>query len=571
MPDPRSLALWLPDGQITPPVNPYGRLIANAGVYRALVRYGPYRNVHLQSRAPAAPEQMAAELGATDDMQVTTGPLFSTTAAAASGTLLSGQPYLTEPAWVRRHAGRDAAYSIVGTIFAFASATHREIMLSSLLAPVHEWDALICSSPSLRATVEQTLAEWEDHLRERLATSDVRLPRPQLPVIGFGTDVDVIAAQAADADARRSMRASLGIGVDDVMVYFLGRMSFYDKAFPQAMFAAVSGAQSRTGVTTHFVMAGWFPNGDEDRRRFEEAAVAYAPDVRVHLLDGNDAAVVARCWAAADIFLLLSDTILETFGQALVEAMAAGLPLVVSDWDGYRWIVRDGEDGFLVPTLGAPAGPLGQTLALLQQLNLAGFAQYAGSVSAHTAVHVGCATARLSELIASRPLRHSMGEAGRARAREVFAWPVVAAQYVELFDELAERRAAASAATGPGVVQRRTNPLRGDPFDDFRALPSQVLDDDLVVRLVPGTAVGAGVLAGVGGPAGLPDTDLDRMYAGLRGGEQETRQVIDLLRDAGELPVREVLVAFPPARRRFIRMTLMWLAKAGIIDWLPAE
>ena len=33
-----------------------------------------------------------------------------------------------------------------------------------------------------------------------------------------------------------------------------------------------------------------------------------------------------------------------------VEAMASGLPVIVSDWDGYKETVRDGVDGFRIPT-----------------------------------------------------------------------------------------------------------------------------------------------------------------------------------------------------------------------------
>ena len=46
----------------------------------------------------------------------------------------------------------------------------------------------------------------------------------------------------------------------------------------------------------------------------------------------------------------LVDNPQETFGLAVAEAMAAGVPLVVSDWNGYRDLVRDGIDGFRVPT-----------------------------------------------------------------------------------------------------------------------------------------------------------------------------------------------------------------------------
>lgn len=69
---------------------------------------------------------------------------------------------------MRHHSGHDARYSIVGTIFAFASALHREKMMFSALAPLQEWDALICSSPTLRETVERTFEVWEEYLRQRL-------------------------------------------------------------------------------------------------------------------------------------------------------------------------------------------------------------------------------------------------------------------------------------------------------------------------------------------------------------------------------------------------------------------
>ncbi len=578
MPQSKALAIYLPDGQVTPPINPYGRLIANAGTYRALAQSGQCRRLHVQSRPPGDPWEVGEELGILPNaVEVTTGSLLGAESAARAGTLLSGQPYLSEPAWVRRHAGRDTAYSIVGTIFAYASATHRELMMHSALAPLQEWDALVCSSPTLRQTVADTFDRWEDYLRQRLSGDELdtpsgngarrlRLPRPQLPVIPFGSDVEKIAGQAADSAARAYLRTALGIGSDDVMVYFLGRLSYYDKAFPQAMIKAVQAAGRRTGVTTHFVMTGWFPEGPKDRRMFEEVVSAYAPGLSVTFLDGNDPVVVGQCWAAADIFLLLSDTILETFGQALVEAMAAGVPVVVSDWDGYRSIVRDGREGFLVPTMGAPSGALGESLALLQATGMIGYPQYAGAVAQHTAVSVEAAAQALEALIASPDLRREMGAAGQYRAREHFSWPVVASQYSEVFTELAAIRARAEQSGELPSAGHRSNPLRGDPFLDFRTLPTTVLTDDTALRLAPGHADRA-----AGSMLADPIPALDGMFPGLRGSASEAESVLELLEVGGSQSVGQVLSAFPARRRAFVRMTIMWLAKAGAVEWVAPD
>ena len=550
----KSLALYVPDGRFTAPANPYGRHVANAGTYRALARSGRWQHLYVLSNEPVGGSELAREMGPdADGVAISTGPLMSTAGATASGTLLSGQAYLSQPAWIRRNARRDCDYSIVGTLFAFSSPSHRELMMHSLLAPMQEWDAIICSSPSLQRTVLDTIDAWESYLRQRLGAS-ARLPRPQLPIIGFGSDVGRIENQAADDAARFRLRARLNIEPDEVMVFSLGRLSYVDKAFPQAMLKAVQAARQSCDVGMHLVMAGWFALGEEDRARYEEAVRRYCPNVPVTFIDGSDQSAISECWAAADAFMLLSDTIIETFGQALVEAMSAGLPLVVSDWDGYRSIVREGVDGFLIPTLGASPGVMGEALAMLEYVGAAGYANYSGSVSAHTAVDVGAAGRALAHLVVSPALRRSMGEAGRSRAREQFDWPVVVEQYAQLFHELGARRATTTAS----VPDASLNPLRDDPFRTFGNLPTTVLSDQ--VRLMRG-------------PIDAPDQGvwLDTAYPGPRGTDDEAQAVLGHLDAFHEATVHDVLDLFPSGRRAFVRMTIAWLAKAGAIAWTPAN
>ncbi len=72
------------------------------------------------------------------------------------------------------------------------------------------------------------------------------------------------------------------------------------------------------------------------------------------------------CIAAADVFLFASHT--ETQGLAVIEAMAAGVPVVAVDAGGVADAVGDGTTGFLTPP--AAEALAGRTVALLDDPHL---------------------------------------------------------------------------------------------------------------------------------------------------------------------------------------------------------
>jgi glycosyltransferase involved in cell wall biosynthesis len=485
-------------------------------------------------------------------LKVAPGLVLNQAVVAQSGTLLRGQSDLYNLAWLRRRTVGGTAYSLMGLVHTLAPPAMRRMTADASVAPIHPWDAIICTSPPVRAALAQMFDGWEAYLAER--TGGRAPPRPALPVIPLGVDGARFAALADRPDARARVRTKLGLAEADVLVLWVGRLSFYEKAFPQAMFRAVRLAAEQSGVAIHFALAGWFPHKN-DRPRFEASAARHAGAAKVHFLDGNDRDLVEELWAGADVFLSLVDNIQETFGITPIEAMAAGLPLVVSDWDGYRFTVRDGVEGFLVPTLGGPQSGLGVTMSQRHIMEANSYQYYVGEVAQYTAVHAGRAGAAIAELASSPDLRRRMGHAGRERVRTFVDWPIVARQYAELADELAAIRAAA-----PPQLVGLPDPVRGDPFVDFAGFPTAVLTLDMPIRAADG-ATGETVAA-------IPADSLDRAFPNLRADLAECAKALDLLATGQAHTGREVLIEFPVQRRRMVETGLAWMAKLGLVDWL---
>jgi glycosyltransferase involved in cell wall biosynthesis len=548
------LSIYHPPGSFTPRENPFGKDVANLELFRSLVRYGGFEQVDILGQQAADAAQLAKAVFGEGPAptRITTASILNTALPSQSGALLRGQPDLYELGWVRRRAVGDRAYSLLGLVHTIAPAAVRQYIAMNQVGPLHPWDAIICTSPSVRDALERMTADWGEHLAER--TGGRPPPRPQLPIIPLGVEVERFAGLADRPDVRASRRAALGLAEDEVMALWVGRLSFFEKAFPQPMFRALQRAATMTGRKLAFAMAGWFPT-DADRQRFEQAARLAAPDVRALFLNGNDQALVGELWAASDLFLTLVDNIQETFGITPIEAMAAGLPIVASDWDGYRYTMRHGQEAFLIPTLLAPAGGMGATMVARHALEIDSYQGYVGAVAQFTAVNVGKAAEAIAELVRAPELRRKMGEAGRARAKAAFDWPVVVGKYRELIDELAAmRRSAADVAP-----RLQANPVKVDPYAAFAGFASRTADLDLPLSAVAGFTA-ADVMK-------TRDIDLDQAFSYWRATLEECAEAFRRIAQGEAKTLRDLLAGFPQDRRFVLELGVLWLAKQGFVDW----
>src|SRR5262249_39121293 len=154
---------------------------------------------------------------------------------------------------------------------------------------------------------------------------------------------------------------------DGRRVLFVGRLDAR-KGFPVTVRAFGTLASTRPDL--RLVVAGDGPDRD---------AVQVLPPAfrsRVTMLGTVPNADLPAVATACDLYLG-SATGGESFGVVLVEAMAAGLPVVASDTPGYDEVVRHGTDGLLVPpsdpdALAVAAGRILDDPALAARLAAAG-------------------------------------------------------------------------------------------------------------------------------------------------------------------------------------------------------
>ena len=363
-------------------------------------------------------------------------------------------------------------YSLIGITHTLSTPGPLQSLANLPQAPLHSWDSLICTSQAAKSAVEVLLDHSESLLRLR---GGQPAERPQLPVIPLGIHADAFKPLCSRREARRRLQIPLNAAV----VLWTGRLELHCKAHHGSSFRALAhaaaGCPNRPWVLLMYgtaVMPSIPP-------ALKQAAAELCPDVDVRLLDGQDLDLGALARAASDMVLSLVDCLQETFGLTPVEAMASGLPVVVSDWNGYRDTVMEGRTGHRIATHSFQPG---WSDINLQQLSLSEPAldQVSAHISGQIGVDAVSAGAALARLANSPARAIAMGALGMQRVEQHYDWKVVLNQYSELLDFLADRRChAMKSAKHAKLASMKPIPALSQVF---RAWPSQVINESTSLK-----------------------------------------------------------------------------------------
>ena len=430
-----TLATLVHPGTLGDPANQLlvGRLVANTGFLGALLQYGTFDRYwfflgedHGREALQSQVEKLAPELRE----KVAFLNLLELPAALAKGEISVIHQYspVDDLGAIFRLRDRYATQTIpvTGQIHSLSYPSMMLQYLKILLVGPSKSDAIFCSSTAGRDALSACYSSLAQSLeRAGRTTEDLAW---SLPVVPLG-----IHTEDARGGSRDAARATFGIPPNAFVALSIARFTEYDKMdlFPLVKAFADFRASTSEDRPAVLLLAG-ARQGTRTPEMVQVWAKALGMEEALILRVDFPEEEKSQLLAAADCFVAASDNPQETFGISVVEAMAAGLPLLTSDLDGYKDTVSE-EVGIRVPThWNADMEFLSELGPLLYERPLHLF------LGQGIEVDLKALQAGFEQLYSDAALCARLAEAARLRADTHYDWSVVIPAYEAHWRRLCE-------------------------------------------------------------------------------------------------------------------------------------
>lgn len=425
-----------------------GRGVANAGFLQALLKVDPFFKYSFflanMGQVEELSEVVVAEFSGIEARGAFEFKLLRDLPAALRGGeyhcfhLSDWVSQFTALARLRNYLARDI-FPITGVTHSLSYARYAPAILGHLWGGVTERDAVIATSRCGVGVMERAFVE----ARAGYALLPEMFKTPQIRRIPLG--IDDSPALAPDAEKRAAARAAHGFDPEEVICLVVGRISHYSKMDLLPVLRALQRLKS-DGFELggmRLVLAGWTREDDDTPAVL--SALAKGMGVKLTVAARPTDAERDSLYRAADIFLSPSDNVQETFGLTILEAGLAGLPVIASDYDGYKDTVLHGKTGLLIPVTCPSRTEYTDILAHLWYDS-----EYHLRLAQQTALNVPALAEALAGLIADKARREAMGRAAREHVLKNYVWDKIIAEYLALWEDLRARPVQREALRGMG-------------------------------------------------------------------------------------------------------------------------
>jgi glycosyltransferase involved in cell wall biosynthesis len=223
-------------------------------------------------------------------------------------------------------------YTLRGLKLESSRGWKRKVLLQSERVAAACAHRVLCNSESLR----------DEAMRLGIA------PAEKLVVLGEGSSNGVDTRRFSPgkfspgkfSPERSDVRARLGIGADELVIGFVGRLT-RDKGVPELMEAF--DAVLVKAPSCRLLLVGWFDEAEDALSRSWQRRILNHPQVKYT----GFVADTAPYYRAMDLLIL--PTHREGFPNVVLEAAASGLPVITTESTGSRDAVLSEVTGLLIP------------------------------------------------------------------------------------------------------------------------------------------------------------------------------------------------------------------------------
>ncbi|MGA9800303.1 MAG: glycosyltransferase family 4 protein [Terriglobales bacterium] len=205
------------------------------------------------------------------------------------------------------------------------------------------------TSTDFRSPIYNSLDRWSLQAPDRIVTVSLAtkeqllrhgVPRERITVVHNAVQGQLRQPIQSDASALRQKKIAVGVSPDEKLILCVGRLS-QEKAQIDLVSAMVHLRKTRPDLAVRVMIVGDGPERERIQQAILSAGVGESIILTGHLKD------VTPYYEAADVLAIPS--LSEGSPNALLEAMAFGVPVVATEVGGIPEIVTNGKTALLVP------------------------------------------------------------------------------------------------------------------------------------------------------------------------------------------------------------------------------
>ena len=316
-------------------------------------------------------------------------------------------------------------------------------------------DAILCPSESIKTTIEKAETAFLDTQH-----------KPTLYAAPHGIDSRLFKPRTSTVS---ELRQKHSIPAGKTVLSLISRINPYTKMDVTPFIFQMKKALERH-ESLHVLIVGEVQNQGYFKQ-LEYFVSANKLEDKVQFITQVAHETIHDYYQLSDIYVSLTDNISESFGLTVIEAMACGVPVIISDCAGYQSInIQHGEDGFIVPTISAE-----MDLDLL--LNTGSTAGYGDASIQSVACDYDVLHGAIDSLVSNPELRQRCGQKARKKVETQFSIPKMVETYIEVFNDVYGKQEEATI-TFPELPVRDVSGL-------FTHGVSRLLKPDDVLEITP--------------------------------------------------------------------------------------